>query len=450
VGDGSESEYDDVTSAEPDTGEARLAAADVEDAIADGDRTVRFGTAGAALRYPVFRRVLLGALLSNIGTWMQNVILGAYIFGQTHSSTYVGLISLAQLGPVLLLSLPAGSIADRFDRCTILIVVSIEQAVGALAIAWIVVSPHPPIDLLLAVVVAIGVGQAVYAPTFSALVPNLVARKDLSGAISLNSVNMNLSRVVGPAIGGVLFAHVGVSWVFVGNAGSYAFIVAALWTVRLPRPHIDRSLSRLRLMIDGIRFARRDRVVGRCLTTMVMFSFFCLPVAVLMPVVAQTNLGVNDRSSAYGYLYACFGAGAVAGALSIGTFLARRELSTVIRFALAGFAAALGSFALLREPAPAFPVVFMVGYFYFATVTSLATVLQRRLGDAVRGRVMALWVMAFGGTVPIGAIVGGWLSDVASVTAVLLGGAIAAVGLVLFANLAEDRHGGGSGPSVGP
>jgi len=427
-----------ASSAEPpDEDELALATTEVEDALIEGDRTVAVGTAGAALRYPVFRRVFFGALLSNIGSWMQSVILGAYVFEQTHSSTDVGLVSLAQLGPALLLAIPGGAIADRFDRRTVLIVVSVEQAIGAMAIAWIVHLPHTSVWPLLAAVLFMGIGQAVYAPTFSALVPNLVAPRDLPGAISLNSANMNLSRVIGPAIGGILFAHVAVSWVFVVNAVSYGFVIAAVWSVHLQRARVDISRGRLQRMVDGVRYARADRIVGRCLTTMMLFSFFCLPVAILMPVVAQTNLGVADRSSAYGFLYAAFGTGAVAGALSIGTFLSKRSLAAVIRVALAGFAVSLAVFALLRAPGPAFPVVFVVGYCYFAIVTSLATVLQRRLNDSVRGRVMALWVMAFGGTVPLGALAGGWVSDLTSVTVVLMGGAVAAVGLVFYADLSE-------------
>ena len=297
-----------ASSAEPpDEDELALATTEVEDALIEGDRTVAVGTAGAALRYPVFRRVFFGALLSNIGSWMQSVILGAYVFEQTHSSTDVGLVSLAQLGPALLLAIPGGAIADRFDRRTVLIVVSAEQAIGAMAIAWIVHLPHTSVWPLLAAVLFMGIGQAVYAPTFSALVPNLVAPRDLPGAISLNSANMNLSRVIGPAIGGILFAHVAVSWVFVVNAVSYGFVIAAVWSVHLQRARVDISRGRLQRMVDGVRYARADRIVGRCLTTMMLFSFFCLPVAILMPVVAQTNLGVADRSSAYGFLYAAFG-----------------------------------------------------------------------------------------------------------------------------------------------
>ena len=206
----------------------------VEDAIVDGDQPVRRGGARAAFSYPTFRRVYLGALLSNIGSWMQTVILGAFIYHQTGSATYVALGTLAQLGPLLLLSIPGGAIADRFDRRTVLVVVSVEQLAFSLAIAALVDRPSPNIALLLGCILAIGIGQAVYAPAYSALIPTLVDRKDMAGAISLNSANMNLSRVIGPAIGGILYAKVGASWVFVGNAVTYLFIIGALWGVHLP------------------------------------------------------------------------------------------------------------------------------------------------------------------------------------------------------------------------
>ena len=408
----------------------------VEDAIVDGDQPVRRGGARAAFSYPTFRRVYLGALLSNIGSWMQTVILGAFIYHQTGSATYVALGTLAQLGPLLLLSIPGGAVADRFDRRTVLVVVSVEQLAFSLAIAALVTRSSPNIALLLGCILAIGVGQAVYAPAYSALIPTLVDRRDMAGAISLNSANMNLSRVIGPAIGGVLYAKVGASWVFVGNAVTYLFIIGALWGVRLPRAIVEIGESRVQRLLGGIRAARRDRVVSRCLTTMVLFSFFCLPVAVLMPVLAHANLGLDEDSVAYGLLYAAFGLGAVVGALSIGTFLVERDLATLVRLGLAGYAVSLASFGLVRQPGFAYPAAFLVGVCYFGTVTSLSTVLQQRLDDAVRGRVMALWIMAFGGTVPIGAIVAGPLSDLVGITGVLLGGAVVAALLAVFARLA--------------
>ena len=409
---------------------------DVEDALLEGDRTLEASGARAALRFPLFRRIFLAALVSNIGSWMQTVVLAAFVFNLTGSSTDVALMTLAQLGPLFLLSPVGGLAADRFDRRMVLIVVTIEQSIAALVIAWLTLSHDPQVALLFLAVLASGIGQAFYAPTFSALVPTLVDRPALPGAISLNSANMNLSRVIGPAIGGVLYAKFGASWVFLGNAISYLALIAVLATVRLPAVATAGTRGWRRLL-EGFAVARRDRVVGRCLMTLVLFSFLCLPIAVLMPVLAHNDLGIGENTIAYGLLYASFGAGAVVGALSIGTFLANQRLERVVRFGLGGYAVALAIFALLRIPGPAYPAAFLVGLFYFATVTSLATVLQRRLDDAVRGRVMALWVMAFGGTVPLGAIVAGPLSEQVGISAVVLAGAVAAAALVFFADLNE-------------
>ncbi len=409
---------------------------DVEDALLEGDRTIEAGGARAALRYPVFRRVYFAALVSNIGSWMQTVILGAFVFNVTGSSTDVGLMTLAQLGPSFLLAPLGGMAADRFERRWVLVVVTLEQSAVALLIAWLTAARDPRIDALFVVALASGIGQAFYAPTYSALIPTLVDRQDLPGAVSLNSANMNLSRVIGPAIGGVLYAKVGVPWVFLGNAISYAALIAALVTVRLPV--VQRSAQNgWRRLLDGFAVARDDRVVGRCMGTMVVFSFFCLPIAVLMPGLAHDDLHIAENSVAYGLLYATFGAGAVVGALSIGTFLAGQALERVVRVGLGGFALSLTVFGLLRAPGPAYPAAFLLGLFYFATVTSLATVLQKRLTDAVRGRVMALWVMAFGGTVPLGAIVAGPLSARIGISTVVLGGAVVAAVLAFLTDLGD-------------
>jgi MFS family permease len=416
--------------------ELHLTVEDTEDALIEGDRPFAAGTARAALSYPVFRRVYFGALLSNIGSWMQNVVLGAYGYAITHSATFVSVLAFAQLVPLMLLSIVGGLLADRFDRKWVIIFVSIEQTAFAIAIAWITRTAHPNETLLVLFVLAIGIGQAVYAPAYSSVMPELVEERDLIGAVSLNSVNMNLSRVVGPAIGSVIYALWGVSWVFVGNAVSYLFIIGALLMVVVPRTMLDPSQpSGFRRLMGGFTVARQDRVVGRCLIVMTIFSLFSLPFVVQMPTIAAVNLHIDTAHTAYGLLYATFGTGAVIGALSIGTFLASRPLERVVRVGLGGFAIFLAAFALLRQVVPAFPVVFVVGFFYFATVTSLSTVLQARLDNQVRGRVMALWVMAFGGTVAIGGLLAGPIMDATSVTAVVLVGAIVAALLIPYADL---------------
>lgn len=419
---------------------------DLEDALLEGDREVRRGTAMAALAFPMFRRVWGGSLLSNVGSWMQNVVLGAYVYDLTGSAMWVSAVTFAQLGPLLLLSIVGGTLADLFDRRRLLILVALEQAAFSVVLAGIVALDDPPIGAIIVVVGLIGIGQAVHAPTFTAVTPMLVDREVLPGAVSLQSASMNASRVVGPAIGGVLFASVGASWVFLLNAATYAFIIGALWPITLPPappPSGDRGLARL---LGGFRAASADPVISRCLLTMTSFSLLCLPFVAQMPTLAEQNFGVDPDSAVYGALYATFGAGALLGALSIGTVFAGGSLARIVRLGLVGFALTLGAFALTRDPAPAFPVAVLLGFTYFATVTSLSSVVQQRVDETQRGRVMALWIMSFGGTVPIGALIAGPVIEATSMTAVMLFGAVVAAGLAWWCDLRAAA--GGSDPSL--
>jgi MFS family permease len=416
---------------------------DAEDALVDGDRAFEPGSARAALRYPVFRRVFAGAFLSNVGTWMQNVVLGALAYDLTHSATFVGVVLFAQLGPLLLLSLVGGALADLVDRRRLLIWVTVSQIVFSLVLAAVAAPEHPNMVALVATVFAVGIGQALFNPAYSAMVPQLVDRPDMPGAIALHSAQMNGSRVIGPVIGALTFSAFGAPAVFVGNAVSYLFVVGALLSVRLPAPvppaEDDRGLRRL---LGGFAVARRDDLVRRCLVTIATFSLVSLAFVGQFPVLAERNLGIDERSGTYGFLYAAFGLGAVAGALSIGTVFTRQSKKRIVPAALVAYAATLTLFALLRTPAPAFPVAMVLGLTYFMFITSLSTVLQQDLADHERGRVMALWIMGFGGTVPIGNLLAGPLIEATSVTTVLLGGAACSLALARYARFDRPPRSG--------
>jgi predicted MFS family arabinose efflux permease len=194
----------------------------------------------------------------------------------------------------------------------------------------------------------------------------------------------------------------------------------------------ERGLQRL---VSGFRIAWQDRLVRRILVTVTVFSFFSLSFIYLMPSLASENLGMKTRSLAYGLLFAAFALGAAMGALSIGTVLVRRSKPMIVRAGLASFGILLAGFALVRSAPLAYPLALAVGLSYFAVITSLSTILQAHLSDAVRGRVMALWMMAFGGTVPIGVLVAGQVADVTSITAVVLAGALVALLLSAYADL---------------
>ena len=411
------------------------------DALEGGDRPVRAGSAMAALRHETFRRVFAGAFLSNVGSWMQNVVLGALAYDLTGSPTFVGVLLFAQLGPLLFFSMVGGLLADVFDRRRLLITVSVLQGLLSVLLAVVARGDDPSRTALVAIVFGIGLGQAVFGPTYSALLPALVGKEDLAGAISLNSAQMNGSRVVGPAIAGLIDARWGASAVFSINAASYLLVIGSLLTVRLPPPIEDTSgLRGIRRLVSGVHVAKRDVVVGRSLITIFLFSLLSLPFIGQLPTLADRNLGIDSRSAQYGLLYTCFGAGALLGALSIGTVLAHRPMEKVVRGGLLAFAGSLALFSLLRSPGPAYPVVLLVGLAYFAIITSLSTVLQQQLDDQNRGRVMALWIMGFGGTVPIGNLIAGPIIEASSVTTVMLAGAAVAVALASYADLTRPRR----------
>ena len=402
----------------------------VEDALLEGDRTFTPGTARSAFSHRTFRTVYLGAFASNIGTWMQNVVLGALAYDLTGSGVFVGIVTAAQLGPLLVLSLVGGALADAHDRRKLLIILSLGQAVFSLLLALVTLSADPNKVLLVGVVLVIGCGNALYAPAFSAVVPILVPRRDLAGAISLNSVQMNASRVIGPIIGSVLFASVGASWVFVLNAVSFAAVIVSLTRVTLPKP-AGSGTQGLHRLLEGFHYARVHRAIGQVILTIVIFSFFSLAFITQMPKLADVNFGIQSRSTAYGLLYATFGFGAVTGALSVGTLFAGRDKARLARAGLVGFGALLTVFAVLRAAPLAYPAIFAVGAVYFLVITSLSTVLQEDLDDRVRGKVLALWIMGFGGTVPFGGLAGGWFAEQTSITVMMIVGAAAALGLAV-------------------
>jgi MFS family permease len=408
---------------------------EVEDAIVDGDVAYERGTAQAALRHRNFRIVYFGTFASNIGTWMQTVTLGAFALKLSGSPSFVGLIFFAQLGPLLFLSTTGGLLADILDRRRLLVTSQIVMMAFSFALAALALLDDPPKAGLVALVFGLGIANAIGAPGLSAILPTLVPREDLAGAIALQSVQMNLSRVIGPAIGGVLYATFDAAPVFAINAFTYVFAIIGLLWATYPR-HANANVEErgLRRLLSGVTIVRRDPLLSQLLVTLFTFSFFALAFVGLMPVIAEENLAIDAKSTSYGILYACFGLGAALGAITVGTVFAHRSKVKLIRPGFVAFAVVLALFAILREAAWAYPVSALLGYAYFVVITSLSTVLQEHLEDSQRGRVMALWIMGFGGTVPLGVLVAGWAENFVSITTVVLVGSVWAIVLAVWSD----------------
>ncbi len=393
------------------------------------------GTALAALRTPAFFVMWVGSFASNIGTWMQTVVLPAYIDRRTESGAMVGLFTFAQLGPLLLLSIPGGVLADKFPRKPWIATMQAGAMGLTLMMAWLV-QVDASVWALLAVQLLTGITNALNAPAMQGVVPALVHPADLPGAISLNSVMINGSRVIGPVIAAALMAQgMGVPTILVINAVTYVFIILAVKVV--PFPHIGRATDAKGFdnLATGIRIVQRRTVLRRILLGLAMFSFLSLAFVGLFPTIARTNFGLDTSQSTYKWLYATWGLGAMTGALAVGTVFSKVDKRRLIAPLLLGFAAFLTVFSLLRDPAPAFPVGFGLGFCYFGMTTSMNTVFQQNLRNSERARVMSLWFMAFGGTVSIGNLVLGPVMDGIGATPVLLAGAVAAVGLAWYCNI---------------
>jgi len=375
----------------------------------------RPGTAQAALRHRDFRIIYLCTFASNIGTWMQNVVLGAFAYKVTGNGAFVSLLYFCQLGPLLFLSMWGGVLADALDRRRLLVSAQVAQGVFSLGLAFAAFAPDPPLGMITGLVLAVGIANALGAPGMSAVLPTLVPREDLTGAVALTSIQMNLSRVVGPAIGGVLYAVLGTegaAWVFAINAATYGFAVVGLLWATYPRRADGRIAEEgLRKVLSGVRIARRDPYILQLLLTLTSFSFFSVTFVGIMPQIAQNSFGIDPKSWQYGVLYAVFGIGAALGATSVGTLLAEREKISMLRTGFVAFAVLLTVFALVSAPTLAYVVVAVLGGAYFHIITCLSTALQQHLADEERGRVMALWIMGFGGTVPLGVLVAGPFTD---------------------------------------
>ena len=389
------------------------------------------GTARDALAVAEFRRLYIGTALSNTGRWMQTAALGVLGWELTGSSAFIGAIVFSQLLPLGILSLLGGSLADTVDRRTLLLGCQAWQMVWTFVLAILLIDGEIDPAVLLAVVFVIGLGQGLYAPALTSVVPAIAGERNLSAAIALNSMQTNGTRIVGPAIGGFLVTAWGFAEVFAINAASYIFVLFAIYRTVIP-PGTGTSRSFKERILGGFTVAFRAPQVGRPLLMMCLFTFFCLPFIGQLPAIADINLGIDPKSTTYGWLYAMFGLGGLTGAFLIGTVFLRTPSSRIAPATLGAFAVSLGWLAIIRSPGWAFPAIYLVGLFYFSLPTALSTAWQEHVDSSIRGRVAALWVLAFGGTIPFANIIAGPLVEVTSLTAVLLAGSFAALALMLF------------------
>lgn len=364
--------------------------------------------------------------VSNIGNWFQNVAAGVVVFRITGSNTFVGLVSVLQFAASLVLSPVAGALADREDRRMVLLGGQATSAAGALALAvWVLVvgvEGLPGVWPVLAAAGVIGLGFAFSIAALNALTPALVPDEDLGSAIALNSASFTLARAFGPALAGVVVASAGAAAAFGANALTFLPLLVVLAVIRprdIARPEGDRSV------VAGFRYLRGRPDLMMLIAATLAVGVAGDPVNTLSPAYAD----LFSRSEAFvGLQVASFGSGSAVGSLLVGRLHRALGLLRTARVAMALLATGLVSTALAPASGIVLATWFVTGLGFVFGVTSTNTALQRRIGEDMRGRVMAFWGAAFLGSRPIAAVADGAIADLVSPRAGVIAAAVPLAG----------------------
>jgi MFS family permease len=392
----------------------------------------------ALLRDRIYGPFFFGNLVSNCGNWIHNVAAAVVVFELTDSAVAVGAVSGCLWAGSLLLQPWAGALTDRYDRRRMLIAGQSVALVGALAVALptAIVGAEDlpgPWPIYLGTLV-IGVGIAFSIPAMQALIPALVEKRDLDRAIALNGITFNLGRGIGPAIAGLILLEADASVAFSINVASFAVLIGAMAWVK-PRFHRqpgrgDRSVR------SGLRWVLADRRAVVLLGTMVAIGFATDPINTLTPPMAD-ELGGGD--GLVGLMVSAFGAGAVLAAFFVERIRERIGRERAATVGMGTLAAAIAAFGLSQVPAYAVGTLAIAGAGFIVAITSVTTQLQDRVPDQLRGRVMALWGVAFLGTRPFTATIDGAIADLTSPRAAAVAMAAAACAAALVQSREAER-----------
>ncbi|KUO09322.1 MFS transporter [Streptomyces sp. DSM 15324] len=377
-------------------------------------------SAWAPLAARVFRALWTAQLVSNIGSWMQTV--GAQWLLIGHDAALVTLIQTASSLPVVLLALPSGVLADRYDRRKVLLAAQFAMLGVSTVLTVLAFADALTPRLLLGLTFLLGCGTAVMGPAWQAIQPELVERRHLGQAAALGAVNMNLARALGPALGGAVVAAAGAGWVFAFNAASYLGIAAVLllWRPPATRAPTAQGEKLLTALHAGRRYVWYAPGVRRVLLRTVLFIPGGAALWSLLPLVAGRSLHLG--SAGYGLLLAAVGIGAVCGAFVLPAVRSALGANGVLAAGALVFAAVLAVLATARMPWLAVLVLLPAGLAWIGVLSTLNAALQTQLPGWVRARGLAVYLLVFQGGQALTAPVWGVMADGLGLTVALLAG----------------------------
>lgn len=360
-----------------------------------------------SLRFRSFRLLWTGAFLSSIGTWTQDVALAWMIHKELGNPVYLGLRAFASDAPMLAFMLVGGAVADRVDRRLILLTSQLLQMTFASALAVLYFSGRLGLGAILTIAFLTGLAQSQSAPTYQAVITTLVPPARIPNAVALNSLQFNLSRAIGPAIAGVLLAGAGTGVCFTVNAASFLAVIVALWRLEMPAPPPRAAGSLRESLLAGIRFVSRDPTISVLMILAGLASFLAFPLITYLPVIADDLLGTG--AAGFSLLLSSFGAGAIVGAVATAQRGSRSGRGRLLLLALLAYAAATLAALASRTQPVAMALLFAAGASLVTAFSTLNSLVQEHAPDALRGRVVSVYGLAFRGGMPIGSLVAGFL-----------------------------------------
>jgi MFS family permease len=434
----SELTVDELTARELTTAAPTLPRADAVDGLALGAVTEAAVTDAAAstvieiprlaraLRHRDFRLFWTGNFLSNIGTWMQNIAQGWLVLQLTNSAFWLGVVGFAASFPILLFALIGGVIADHVNKRKLLMVTQSAMMIFAFIMAALayfkVINVHEIVFLALGT----GIAMSLNTPTYQALVPQLVPREDLTNAIALNSAQFNMSRVLGPTLGGFAMALIGVAGNFFLNGLSFLAVLVALTRIRYIEPAAPAEGHLWEKLKQGFIYVFRHSAMSSLVLLVAIGSLLAIPYLTFVPYFARDVLGTGEPG--LGILMACSGAGAFLGAITIASLMHIRRRGLFVVRALAGFYAAIIAFTFSRNFYLSGLLLAVAGYCMIISVATINSLLQHLAEDHMRGRVMSIYSTAFLGLPPLGCLIAGSLSHVFYAPHVIAGMCSLAIG----------------------
>jgi MFS family permease len=364
-----------------------------------------------AFRHRNYALFFAGQSVSQIGTWMQRTAVTWVIYSLTHSPFMLGFAVFAQQFPSFLLSLPGGVVSDRYSRYKILLITQTASMIQAILLAILILTRHYVIWEILALGALLGVINAFDVPARQPMVHEMIPDKDdIPNAFALNSGMVNIARLIGPAVSGIVLQFLGAGVCFSLNALSFVAVITSLLLMKLP-PFVPPTTKKkvIHELGEGLQYLINTPAIGTIILLLITLSLFIFPYDTIVPVFAKVVFKGN--AATYGYISSLMGLGAIAGSLYFASLKRGANIRAVVLFSIAILGVGFIIFSFIHYFPLAIPVAIIIGFGSLMPMSASITIMQLESAPNMRGRVMSFMAMSFFGMLPVGSLLIGTVSQ---------------------------------------